>query len=432
MTRLSHFSFFVLILFCAEATAALPERSISASRQFIVYGEDRALRGGICDLAERIKKDALTLLHPADRWTTPILIHAQRAHADAPDISPARLQVSQTGFGLKIQLDLNLRSKFDPSDLERELLRAILLEIMYRAEPNISASTAFVEPPDWLLEGMLAIRREGDTTALVDALAPAVTTEKIIPLAEFLRQKPALLESPSRIVYRAYAVTLISLLKDGAGGRERLTMFVTNLATASNDPFADLLPLFSQTGSDGADKMQAVWKAAVLRFSRREGFQLFAVEETERQLADLLRVEIPKAGQTAAIYSLEEFPNFIREPAAKPALQRLMSGLSAFSVRVNPLYRPVIAEYQEIVGLLQRGKQKRIAQRLAEVRGTREHLRRRMSAIGDYMNWFEATQAHSASGAFQEYLKAAELAQERTSRRRDPISVYLDALEAQF
>jgi hypothetical protein len=48
------------------------------------------------------------------------------------------------------------------------------------------------------------------------------------------------------------------------------------------------------------------------------------------------------------------------------------------------------------------------------------------------MNWFEATQQQTQSGAFAEYMKAAELAMERQPRRRDPISVYLDALEAQM
>jgi hypothetical protein len=48
------------------------------------------------------------------------------------------------------------------------------------------------------------------------------------------------------------------------------------------------------------------------------------------------------------------------------------------------------------------------------------------------MNWYEATQSRSASGAFREYMKAAELSLERERRRHDPISVYLDALEAQL
>jgi len=48
------------------------------------------------------------------------------------------------------------------------------------------------------------------------------------------------------------------------------------------------------------------------------------------------------------------------------------------------------------------------------------------------MNWFEATQPKTKSGAFAEYLKAAQEQNEARPRRRDALSVYLDALEEQF
>ena len=48
------------------------------------------------------------------------------------------------------------------------------------------------------------------------------------------------------------------------------------------------------------------------------------------------------------------------------------------------------------------------------------------------MNWFEVTKSHGPSGAFADYMKAAELAAHPEQTRRDPISIYLDALESQF
>jgi hypothetical protein len=54
-----------------------------------------------------------------------------------------------------------------------------------------------------------------------------------------------------------------------------------------------------------------------------------------------------------------------------------------------------------------------------------------MGDIDDYMNWFEATQAKTGSGVFADYLRTAA-ERDKTSRRRDAISVYLDALEEQI
>jgi hypothetical protein len=55
-----------------------------------------------------------------------------------------------------------------------------------------------------------------------------------------------------------------------------------------------------------------------------------------------------------------------------------------------------------------------------------------MSDIDDYMNWFEATQSKSGSGIFADYLRAADQPQAPAPRRRDALSVYLDALANQF
>ena len=56
----------------------------------------------------------------------------------------------------------------------------------------------------------------------------------------------------------------------------------------------------------------------------------------------------------------------------------------------------------------------------------------RMSKIDDYMNWFEATNLAGPSGQFADYMKAAERAAQPERARKDPISIYLDALETQF
>ena len=55
-----------------------------------------------------------------------------------------------------------------------------------------------------------------------------------------------------------------------------------------------------------------------------------------------------------------------------------------------------------------------------------------MSDIDDYMNWFEATQMNKGSGYFSDYLKAVNQSQLAPPNRRDPLSVYVDALEDQF
>ncbi len=407
-------------------------RSVSISRQFIVHGADTHLRAAVCDLAENTKKVALALLQESDGWRVPILINVQYPQANLPELPPAYLAFSQTGFGLKLQLELTIGGDVSAPAVERELLRAVLLEMMYREQPSTPAGTAYVEPPEWLLLGALATAPGRDPAPVTDGLAASVATGGITPLAEFLRQKPGLLESPSRALYRAYAAVLVTALRDAPEGRARLARFVGNLAQhSSNDPIADLRVHFPSLG-DSEEKAQETWVAAVTRLATADRFRLLSCAETERQLALALQIGVPRANQPATLYALDEFQSFSKEPAAHEALVRLDEELLLLSGRANPLYRSIISEYQQLVRQIARGKDKRLPRRLAELRGLREQLNRRMNAIGDYLNWFEATQSRAASGAFEDYMKAAEWAVERAPRRHDRISVYLDALESQF
>ncbi|MEI9892715.1 MAG: hypothetical protein WDN28_02065 [Chthoniobacter sp.] len=48
------------------------------------------------------------------------------------------------------------------------------------------------------------------------------------------------------------------------------------------------------------------------------------------------------------------------------------------------------------------------------------------------MNWFEATQMKSKSGAFDSYLKTVDELSEQERKQKGPIGRYLDELEQQF
>ena len=351
---------FVVTHLCDAATP-LPQRSVSTSRQFIVFGQDATVRGAVCEVAERTKKEALALLRQPDDWRTPIVVNAQAAQADRPDMPPASLNVSQTGFGLKFQLDLNLGGEASASAVEREVLRAVLLEKMYRAEANTPPGTPYVAAPDWLIEGTLALIAERDRSAIADRLSVAAASGTMVRLSELLRQSPALLESPSRSLYRAYAAALVAMLTQVSDSGERISQFIAGLPHSSNDPVADLQRYFPTLG-DKPETMEQVWGRNVKRLAASERYRLMTSEESEQQLAAALRIEFARPGAAASSYTLEEFPQFVRAAEAEAALKAAGERLLVLSGRAHTLYQPVIREYQQIVLLLQKRKTRRIAQ----------------------------------------------------------------------
>jgi hypothetical protein len=90
-----------------------------------------------------------------------------------------------------------------------------------------------------------------------------------------------------------------------------------------------------------------------------------------------------------------------------------------------------VVDYQLAAESVARKKRNGLAKRLANSRALREKIAVRMSEVDDFMNWYEATQAKTASGAFRDYLRASAN-NDAIPRRRDALSVYLDALETQF
>jgi hypothetical protein len=406
--------------------AAPPERSVSPSQQFIIYGADAALRGAVSELAERTKANFLALLRRPDRWKTPVIVNLQLSQANLPKIPLAALRFSQTGFGLKLQLDLTVARDVDGSLVERELLRAILLEMIYRDQPDIAPGAPYVQPPDWLLDGVLALTPGRDRGPLVEAL---LLSDKIMPLEELLRSRRlSRLDSPTRQLYRAYSWAFVQSLVDGTEGPARLAYYIDNLSRASNDPLADLKAQFPVLGG-GAEK---TWRSSVARLSTTQSYQLLTFAETERHLDELLCIKISDAGHSTKTVQLGDLSQRKISRAESAAVAAASQDLLLLAARANPILRPIVQEYQQIAALLGNGKRKGLTARLARLQTGRARLATRMSEIDDYMNWFEATQSKTKSGAFADYLKAAQEQNEARPRRRDALSVYLDALEGQF
>jgi hypothetical protein len=407
----------VLLATLTLFSESLP-RSVSPSGQFIVYGGDAKLRGAISAAAERSKANLLNVLRRRDNWKTPVVINLQLPQANLPDVPARALYFSQTGAGLKLQLDLIVAADFSPMAVQRDLLRAILLEMIYRAQPDLPAGTFYVQAPDWLLDGLIAAEPGRDRGQLGAAVAPFVAAKKVISLGEFLRQKPELLDSAARLLYQAYAFALVELIVDQTNGAQRLARYIDNLSRASNDPLADLKAAFPVFQADDADK---VWRASVAKLGSARKYDLLTFAETERHLADVFSKK-PKR--------LEDFLDRKLSASEKIELRNLSTDLLLLATSSNPVMRPIVAEYREIAQLLALGKRTGLRKRLARLNATRAKLVARMDQVDDYMNWFEATQPTTKSGAFADYLRSAAKS-ETNRRRRDAISVYLDSIELQ-
>ena len=408
------------------AAAAPAQQSISASRQFIVHGPDLSIRGALCDFAERTKRELLSLLGQRDDWTTPIIINARFPQAHLPELPSLSVDFAQTGFGLKLQLDFVIEPDVRRPELRRELLRSLLLEMIYRRDPHLSPGAGYVAPPDWILDGIPPAQSQSERERVATLLAAPAASGNVWPLYKFLRQRPEVLDAAGRNLYRAYSFALLDLLSRSTDGPQRLTQFVLDLPRASDNPVNDLREHFP--GLFGTASAETTWQKHLAQMSTDQPYQLLGSAETERRLGELLRLRISDRRS----FELAEFPAFLREKQSSNALAVIAGNLTALATRAHPLYVQISAEYAQIVSSLQHRKTLTIARRLEQLATKRRAIADRMRGIDDYLNWFEATRVTGPSGQFADYLKAADRAARPERTKRDPISIYLDALETEF
>jgi hypothetical protein len=382
------------------------------------------------DLVEDTKEHLLRILQRPDEWKIPIVVNLQLPQANTPETPLSRLHVSQTGFGLKIQLDLMVGDKVDAQGVQADILRALFVEMIYRHHSQVPAGSEYAQAPAWLVEGAMGRISPTQERSVIDLLKSALESNTLVALPEFIRQRPERLDPPMRALYRAYAAALLQLVLDQPSGPAHLAAFMDHLPEASNDPLADLEAHFPALADQ--THLMDYWKGAIARVASTttQGF-LLSFEETERTLDALLKSPIPSATKGKPV-NLERLGRSKPAAAQVPALRLLAKNLLVLGATAHPVLHPVVVEYQEIAQRLSNRKTSHVSPRLAAVRELRTRLDRRMSDVSDYINWFEATQLEGESGVFEGYLKAAERSGDQPRRRRDALSTYLDTMEMQF
>ena len=413
------------LLACLNLSAfEFSERSVSPSGQFVIYGADAPYRGAISALAERIKANLLSALKRRDAWKIAIVVNLQPRAVNLPEIPPAALRFSQTETGVKLQFDLTVSQTISPAAIEREVARVILVEMMYRNQTGIAPGDVYVDPPTWLVDGLLASAPNRDRPSVASALSMPAHTDT---LGEFLNQPAETLDSSARQLYLAYSLVLVQLLIDSPNGRSRLGRYVDNLAFATNNPVAGLRASFPEVRD-----FESLWKSKIADLKAAANKDLLTFSQTDEKLNELLAVRFPSHDGHDNAVLLETFSRTRPTPVQRAALQEFSRKLLLLATRANPVLRPVIQDYQQIAGQLALGKNRGFEKRLVDLKSLRTEISSRMEEVDDYMNWFEAVKLETPSGIFDDHSQTANSFDSQKPKRRDALSVYLDAMELEF
>ncbi len=413
----------------------LRHRSVSSSGQFVIYSGDRELRGRVVGFVEEIKAGLLRELREGDDWKFPIVVAIEPDPEPQANMAPVTITLVSTVAGPKV--DVAVRIGADPTKvfLQRNIVHALLLELIYRERPAFKGGARYAEPPWWLVEGLLQRIRSRSGMRDPDIFKSIVNTEKLPSLEKLLTQPPLHLDTAAGAVDRASALALVEALLALPSGPANLGRFIRAWPDAGADPLALLAKHFPTLGAS-PQSLVKWWTLQLAALSKSETLRGLSPTQADAELRALLTFEISTGKPPRAErFAVADFEKYIKLPGARPALRIAQVKIATLSTKSHLLFRPIVSEYEEVCGLLASGKTAGIAERLARADRFRATMLQRFGDITDYLNWYEATQTPGSTGEFDSYLRAVE----RIESQKPPvipvnpkIADYLDSLEQEF
>lgn len=421
----------LLLLWTQASAVEQRARTISRSKQFVIFCQDAAVRGRVASVAEDIKEDLLQLLGERDRAKAPIVITLQAAPTPAAARTPVALLFQSTPQGTQIEINVQIGDDPAAVHLQKHIVRALLLELAYRNRP-LHGGEEYVEAPWWLVAGVVESFRRHDLGLDEELFHRLVETNRLPPIEQFLAPRPDDLGGAAAAVDGACAMALIELLLEQPAGRDRLARLVREWPDLHHDSIAALRRIFPALAEGDVQKW---WTLNLARFAASDRYKGLSTAATDRELDELLDVELPvdKAG-TKQTFNVGEFESFLKLRGARAALAARHAAIVNLSARANAIFRPVVNGYEQVLAQLKRGKTRGVRKHIVEIEVYREAVLHRIVEIGDYLNWYEATQLGVRSHAFDSFLRTArEVEQDQTrAAASEEIARYLDELQKNF
>lgn len=402
------------------------------------------------------------------RWSVPILV---RLWGDPRDVHTGAATRTLVEIGpdrkFLLKLEVKLHDRFDEDEFRLGLLETLLIEQILA--PHASNPSTFaldeVSPPDWVVHGfdqLIRNRRGGSPSSYYRGF---LESGQILKPAELFAVSEAASLDPVRYaIFQASAAAMVEALLDQPDGDFGFRGFLGDLGRPGTHAAEALLRQHFPAFREMDQGLEKWWALELANLGQQQGLEFLSPQETDRLLTEALTlrfeaVATPLEGQAeeaggkkgfldwlrakpkvqalppqeAFVGSIEQYDQFLDRAGAKERLTASFDRIQTLKRAGFPLYRPVFTAYERAIARLLKNDTRDLGAEFASIGEMRRKITETLERSRDYLNHFEATRAPRLSGEFDEYFRIRESYDQRARpRKSDPITRYLDALEAEF
>jgi hypothetical protein len=409
---------------------------VSRSKQFRVTGGDSLLRATVALLAEESKDALLKLSGEEDAWKVPVSIRMFGKPGDPLPARTVNLQLLVIEGISELRLDAHLCRGIEHERFKRAVTTALVYERALRRRAA-SASEGSLRVPAWLPEGLLETTSwhlDQSDRRLYEALFKRGGLFKLDELFAVNENSLDDMDAAMRAAFRVSSGALVMALLEQPQGKDGFRTFLTEVAAFEGEMPGLLRKHFPELNL--SETSLAKWWA--LQFASKGGLNLltdvYTIAQTETGLAEALRLDFRNAEGIVEQKELSAWPELaaLKGPERFAALRHAQDALVRLSYRCFPSYRPLLTDYQALLGAIAKNKTRDVPGRLASLEQTRATMIGRANRARDYLDWFEITRARETSGVFDDYLRLKERLKANPLRRKDDLSEYLDRMDRLF
>ena len=419
-----------------DATPVAHGEVLSRSRQFRISGSDGLVRGTIAMLAEEAKDELLKLTGEKDEWKLQVRIRLHGKQGDPPPRRSTMFQLIDVGGARELRLDIHLGRGIGHEPLKHAITRALIYEraLQHGVDP---ADDTKLKVPAWLAEGLreaTAWRLDQSDRRLYQALFKQGGLFRVGDLFATGDDAFEEMDGATRAAFRVSSGALVMALLEQPEGRSHFRDFLREAPAFEGETPALLARHFPDLNL--SETSLAKWWT--LQLANKGGLNqagdVLGIAETETALAEALRLNFRTPEGIIQQKDLAAWPELatLKDPERIAAVRAAQDALVRLSYRCFPSYRPLIADYQQVLAAIARNKLREVPQRLKSLEETRATMKARATRARDYLDWFEISNARETSGVFDDYLLLKRRLESNPRDRKDGVSTYLDRMDAVF